>query len=121
MIRFRFFLDDLPVGNYEFRARAVSVAGNGPWMDYHEFFIIKPVNEVSKGWYLLAAVVATILICITTVSYYYRHKIMTLKRQNDNVHLLDDIAPTNFEDVSLHYESNAGKHKKSLLNLMEFN
>lgn len=46
---------------------------------------------------------------------------MTLKRQNDNVHLLDDIAPTNFEEVSLHYESNAGKHKKSLLNLMEFN
>lgn len=55
---------------------------------------------------MLAVVVVLLLACITTVSYYYKHKIMTLlKGHNDRIILLQDIEPTDFNEMSLHHKS----------------
>lgn len=85
---------------------AVSLAGNGPYTDFHEFRIIKPDTSISRGWILLGAIVALLLVCIATVSFYYKHKILSLLRShNDRIVLMQDMEPTDFNEISLHHHS----------------
>lgn len=116
----RYSVDHLTIGSYVFRVRAVSLGGNGPFTDFHEFSIIKPVKTISKGWFLLGAVLSLLMVCVTSVSYYYKHKIVLWKRQSDTIHLMDDIAPTDFHEISLRHESDDDKFLRSLEDIMEF-
>lgn len=85
---------------------AVSLAGKGRFTDFHEFRIVKPENRLSKGWILLGVVLALLLACVTTVSYYYKHKISTLLRgHSDRIILMQDMEPTDFQEISLHHKS----------------
>jgi hypothetical protein len=71
---------------------------------------------LSKGWILLGAITALIVICVSVVSYYYKHKIMVWKQKNDMIHLLDDIEPMDFHELSQRHESENG-----FMDLIELN
>jgi hypothetical protein len=75
---------------------------------------------VSRGWVLLGAVLALLLICVTSVSYYYKHKIALWKRQSDTIHLMDEIQPTDFSEISLCHESDDFEYSRNLEDIMEF-
>lgn len=101
---FRYSVDHLPAGNYAFRVLAVSLAGPGAFTDYHDFRIVEIDNSISRGWIILSVVAALLLACTATVSFYYKHKIATLlRRQDDNIVLLQDIQPTDFNELSRHH------------------
>lgn len=88
---------------------AVSLAGKGPFTDFHQFKIVKPEQPDSTGWIIFGAVFILILFCVMLVSYYYKHKIALLirlmRRQNDTIVLMKDIEPTDFHEISLHHKS----------------
>jgi hypothetical protein len=105
----RFSLADLPIGHYMFRVMAVSLAGKGTPTDFHEFFIVKPEKVVSKGWIILCVVIVVTVICVSVVSYYYKHKIVMWKQKNDRIHLLDEIEPIDFNDISMNRDSDSDR------------
>lgn len=103
---FRYSVDHLPAGNYSFRVLAVSLAGPGAFTDHHDFRIVEIDNSISRGWIILGVVAALLLASTATVAYYYKHKIATLlRRQDDNLVLLQDIQPTDFDELSRHHGS----------------
>jgi hypothetical protein len=92
-----------------FRVMAVSLAGKGIPTDFHEFFIVKPENAVSKGWIILCVVIVATVICVSAVSYYYKHKILMWKQKHDRIHLLTDIEPMDFSEISMNRDSDSDR------------
>lgn len=85
---------------------AVSLAGPGAFTGYHDFRIVEIDNSISRGWIILGVVAVLLLACIATVSYYFKHKIATLlRRQDDDIVLLQDIQPTDFNELSMYHET----------------
>lgn len=88
-----------------FRVRAVSLGGNGPFTDPHEFSVIKPVRTFPRGWILLTALLCFLLVCTTSITFIYRHKIVLFRRESDMVRLMEDIALTDFTAINLRRDS----------------
>lgn len=85
---------------------AVSLAQKGRFTDFHEFQIIKPDNSVSKGWILLGVVLLLLLAVVGAVTYYCKHNLrLLIRNQNDTMVLMRDIEPTDFYEVSLNHKS----------------
>lgn len=60
--------------------------------------------------------VTLLIACISIVSYYYKHKIVTmLKQDSDRLVLMKDIEPTDFHNISLRHKS-----FDTLSDIMEF-
>lgn len=80
-----------------------------------------PDKSISDGWYLLAAVLIVLVLCASIVSYYYKHKILLWRKSyNDRIHLMDEIEPTDFCEISLRHSSDESARFKSLEDIMEF-
>lgn len=85
---------------------AVSLAGNGQFSDLHYFSIVIPQKEFSWNWIIIGLSLLIIFVVSGSISYYYKHKIITiLKRQGDSVILMNDVQPTDFHNVSLKHTS----------------
>lgn len=91
-------------GDYEIRFSAVSLAQKSPFSDWHHFKIVYPVEEAPTGMIMLGISITVSLVVAVSISYYYKHKIMTiLKRQNETVGLLTEMEPTDFHEVKLNH------------------
>jgi hypothetical protein len=85
---------------------AISLAGNGQFTDFHYFSIVIPLKEVSWNWIIIGISLVIIFVVSGSISYYYKHKIITiLKRQGDSVVLMNDVQATDFYNVSLKHTS----------------
>lgn len=102
------------MGNYSFRVMANSLAGNGPYSDYHNFQIIDSKNndnEISWKSWIFGSLGVAILLIIIGFAYYYKHKIVTLlRRQDDSAVLMKDV--DDFVNVS-------SKHCDTLSDIIE--
>ena len=98
---------------------AVSLAGKGQFTEFHQFRIIKPEDPDLTGLIAFSAIFIFILVCAALASYYYKHKIMflirLLKRKNDTIVLMNEIEPTDFQEISLRHKS-----YDQLSDIMEF-
>lgn len=102
----RYYLNYLKPGTYEIRVMAVSLAGNGPFSDFHTFRIIKQENASFNGWIFVGIVIVIVIICIAAILYYCKHRILLMmRRQNDTIVLMQDIEPTDFHEMSLHHNT----------------
>lgn len=97
--------------------RAVSLAGNGQYTDFHQFKIIKPVQPDSTGWIIFSAIVLLILVSVMLVCYYFKHKVRLLfrrvRRTEDTDILLQEIEPTDFHEISLNHDHSSSSDNLS--------
>lgn len=103
---FRYIIKGLPLGEYMFRGRAVSIAGDGNLSEWHRFYVTE--RPKSKMWIIILVIILFVLATAIVISYYYKHKIMTILRfQNDKIFLLHDVQhdSTDFFEISLHHKS----------------
>lgn len=101
---------DLLIGSYGFRVLAVSLAGEGKFSEFHKFQIViqnlKPEEPTSKGWIVFGVISALLLASITSFCYYYRHKIITgIRRQDDQTFSMKEIELTDFNRISMLHKS----------------
>lgn len=85
---------------------AVSLANNGQFSDFYYFSIIIPLEKISWNWIIIGISLVIIFVVSASISYYYKHKIITiLKRQGDSIVLMNDVQQTDFYNVSLKHTS----------------
>lgn len=75
---------------------ANSLAGQGPFSDFHYFqiFDLASNNEtkISWKWILFGSLIVAILSMSIGIAYYYKHKIVTLlTRQDDSAVLMKNV------------------------------
>jgi hypothetical protein len=85
---------------------ATSLAGQGKYTDFHYFTIVEPEKVYPIGWILFGVLFIVFLIFGASISFYYKHKILTFVRsRNDRLFLMNEIEPTDFCEVSLRMRS----------------
>lgn len=85
---------------------AVSLAAYGQFSDFYYFSIVIPPKEHSWNLIIVVSCVIVMFVVSAGISYYYKHKIITLlKRQGDSQVLMNDVQPIDFHDVSLKHSS----------------
>jgi predicted phage tail protein len=101
---YSYALNNLPEGEYELRVAAVSIAQQGSFTNWHVFKVVGPTEEVPVGTITLGIFFVLTLVVGASISYYYKHRIITaLRRRNDTVYLMNEIEPTDFHEVSIHH------------------
>jgi len=63
----------------------VTLAGDGPFTDFHNFIISKPreppTESSSIGWVMIAVLTSLVIIVAAAAGYHYRIKIMYMLRR----------------------------------------
>lgn len=99
--------------------RASSLAGYGPFSDFHYFEIhqseislisTKIETKISWSWIVGGVGIGVVLIIFVGIAYYYKHKIVILfRRRDDSAVLMKNEEPTDFK----------ASFNKSLSDIME--
>ncbi|CAO1300695.1 unnamed protein product [Diamesa serratosioi] len=94
----------MQAGFYHIRVKAVSIAGQGPFTDWHMYELINSSEDTITSWVMGSAALFLLFISVVTYLVYNRHKIF-IADENDRVMLLmNEIGPTDFHEISLRYD-----------------
>ena len=102
--KYEYHFVGMPAGFYYIRVKAVSIAGQGPFTDWHQYELINSSEDTITSWVIASAALFLLFISVVTYAVYNRHKIF-MADENDRVMLLmNEIGPTDFNEISLRYD-----------------
>lgn len=105
-IFFRFSIPKIEDGYYSFRVQTTSLAQYGAFTEWRDFKVSKQKNETQLGLILFITFLFLALIVGISASFYYKHNIIcSLRNQNDTAFLINEMEPTDFNELSLNNNS----------------
>ena len=96
-------LKDLQPGVYSVRIKAVSLAGGEYSAKQYFTFDGTSPSSSNKAWIIFGLVILLILCSVIFTSYYFKHRLLTmLKNNDDQMILMHEMQPVDFDFVSNH-------------------
>lgn len=100
----RYHLIGLSPGLYYIRAKAASIAGQGPFTDWHQYELISSYEETIALWVILSLGLFMLFAIVVGYLVYNRHKIFITDDSDRMMLLMNEISPTDFNEISLRYD-----------------
>lgn len=95
-----YYLTGLSPGLYYIRAKAASIAGQGPFTEWHQYKLIKAYQGTVASWITLSVVLFMIFASIVTCLVYNRHKIFITADSDRVMLLMTEIRSTDSNEIS---------------------
>ena len=91
-------------GFYYIRAKAVSIAGQGPFTDWHKYELINSSEDTITSWIMTSFGLFMLFVTVVAYLVYNRHKIFIADDADRVMLLMNEIGPTDFHEISLRYD-----------------
>lgn len=94
----------LSAGFYYIRAKAVSIAGQGSFTDWHQYELINSSQDTITEWVMTSLGLLMLFAVVVVYLVYNRHKIFIGDESDRVILLMNEIGPTDFHEISLRYD-----------------
>lgn len=101
----KYHLIGLSPGFYYIRAKAVSIAGQGSFTDWHQYELINSSEDTITSWVLSSLGLFMLFAIVVGYLVYNRHKIFITDDSDRVMLLMNEMGPTDFHEISLRYDN----------------